>query len=69
MGKQWNIGLKADEYGINDIDSCMEIACLPYNECVAVGWHNTPICYVFDNCDFENLQGQLPYYTLKRGKV
>ena len=47
----------------------MKTACLPYKECVAVGMDNTPYCYVWKKCDLENLKGQLPQYTLKRGTV
>ena len=67
-GKEWNVALNADEYGITGIDSCMEIACLPYKNCEGVSWHpNPPSCYVWDSCDLENLQGPLPHYSLKRG--
>ena len=69
-GKEWDVALKADDYGISNIDECMKRACLPYKDCIGVGWHPTPPlgkCFVWENCDFDNLQDDLPYYTLKRG--
>ena len=67
--------LKASEYNINDIESCMNIACLPFNDCVGVTYCNTncgtaapltPYCYVWDTCNFDNLEGNLPWTTLKK---
>ena len=65
-GSEWNVSLKANEYGINDIESCMKIACLPFKECVGVSYHDRPYCYVWDTCDFNNLIGGKMYTTLKK---
>ena len=65
-GNEWNVALKADEYNIDDMESCMNVACLPYDECVGVSWHATPFCYVWDTCDFDNLQGNSQWTTMKK---
>ena len=65
-GNEWNVALMANEYGITDIESCMTVACSPYVDCVGVSWHNTPYCYVWDNCDFDNLIGGKDYVSLKK---
>ena len=65
-GNEWNVALKANEYGITDIESCMTVACSPYVDCVGVSWHNTPYCYVWDNCDFDNLIEDIEYVSLKK---
>ena len=48
----------------------MKKACLPYKECIAVGWYYDTFskCFVWENCDFNNLEVDVPFYTLKRGK-
>ena len=48
----------------------MKKACLPYKECTAVGWYHDTFskCFVWENCDFNNLEVDVPFYTLKRGK-
>ena len=48
------------------MESCINVACLPYDECVGVSWHATPFCYVWDNCDFDNLQGNSQWTTMKK---
>ena len=67
-GNEWNVALKADEYNINDIKSCMNVACLPYHDCVGVTWNAKPFCYVWDTCDFDNLIGNsyTDWTTLKK---
>ena len=65
-GNEWNVALKADEYNINDLELCMNVACLQYNDCVGVTWHATPYCYVWDSCNFDNLQGNSQWTTLKK---
>ena len=70
-GRQWDVSLNAEDYGIYNIHECMTKACLPYKDCIGVGWRSgaDPLCYVWKNCDFDNLQDTLPWYTLKRGKI
>ena len=66
-GNEWNVALKANEYGITDIESCMTVACSPYVECVGVTWYNNaPYCYVWDNCDFDNLIREREWVSLKK---
>ena len=67
-GNEWNIALKANEYGITDIESCMTVACSPYADCVGVTWHDTPFCYVWDNCDFDNLIEGKEWISLKKNR-
>jgi len=68
-GNDWNVALKANEYGITDIESCMTVACSPYADCVGVTWHDTPYCYVWDNCDFENLIERKEWVSLKKNQA
>ena len=70
-GRVLDVSLNADDYGISNIHECMKKACLPHKDCIAAGWRSgaIPLCYVWKNCDFDNLQGVLPHYTLKRGKI
>ena len=66
-GNEWNVALKADEYGINGIESCMKIACSPYQDCVGITWKNDErYCYVWNSCDFGNLKGGHPFISIKK---
>ena len=66
-GKEWNVALNADEYGINNIESCMKTECSPYQDCVGITWKNDErYCYVWDSCDYGNLKGGHPFISIKK---
>ena len=71
-GQEWNIALKMQDYGITDIQSCMDKACMPYSECVGVTVslsHPSDVnnyCHPWDTCDFSKLEGGAPYLTQEK---